>query len=384
MNIESFWDIFYVPLGWLMQVCYKIVPSYAVALLFFALIMKVVLLPLSVKQQRNSIKQAKMHPYEKALNKKYQADKINKNPQLQTEQDKLRQQKLQAERAEIYERFGYNPLSGCLPLLIQLPLVIIVYNVVRNPLRYLCGIPSSVVTKIKEVVVGLSDTDKFDAVAKVDEITALNAMQENFESFASIEGLTITSVKQLPDFSLFNIFDLTVTPQGAPFIYLLIPLLTFIVVFFTGKLTRKFTYQPPRDDQNPSAEMSMKIMNMTMPLMTVFFSYTMPAIVAVYWIYQNVIGLIQQIAISKVIPIPEITEEEYKAAERVVNGKPAQKKKKQQKDPDRPRVRSLHHIDDDEYNAKVVETDAKDEPKKTASPFIEPVRTKDYSDKKGK
>ena len=128
----------------------------------------------------------------------------------------------------------------------------------------------------------------------------------------------------------------------------------------------------------------MKIMNMTMPLMTVFFTYTMPAIVAVYWIYQNILGVVQQFALSKAIPIPKLTEDDYKAAERVVNGKPAQKKKKQQKDPDRPRVRSLHHIDDDEYNAKVVDTEANNAPKKTASPFIEPVKTKDYSDKKGK
>ena len=342
MNIESFWDIFYVPLGWLMQLCYKIVPSYAVALLFFALIMKVILLPLSVKQQRNSIKQAQMHPYEKALNKKYQADKINKNPQLQTEQDKIRQQKLQAERAEIYERFGYNPLSGCLPLLLQLPLVILVYNVVRNPLRYLCGISGSVVTKIKEVVATANNVD----VSKIDEISALREMIADWSKFQNIEGLTITQ-DQLPKFTL-GIFDLTVVPSGASALYLLIPLVTFIVVFFTGKLTRKFTYQPPRDDQNPSAEMSMKIMNMTMPLMTVFFTYTMPSIVAVYWIYQNIFGVLQQFLMSKAIPIPEITEEDYKAAERIVNGKPAQKKKKQQKDPDRPRVRSLHHIDDDE------------------------------------
>ena len=83
------------------------------------------------------------------------------------------------------------------------------------------------------------------------------------------------------------------------------------------------------------------------------------------------------------MPIPAITEEEYLAAERVVNGKPAQKKKKGPKDPDRPRVRSLHHIDDDEYNAKVVDTAPATE-KKTASSFIEPVRTKDYSDKSKK
>ena len=117
-----------------------------------------------------------------------------------------------------------------------------------------------------------------------------------------------------------------------------------------------------------------------MPLMTVFFTFTIPAIVGIYWIYQNVIGVLHQFVMSKVIPIPELTEEDYRAAERVVNGKPVQKKKKGPKDPDRPRPRSLHYIDDEEYNAKVVDTAPAGE-KKTASSFIEPVKTKDYSDK---
>lgn len=379
MNIESFWDIFYAPIGWLIRFCYSLVPNYAVALLIFAFIIKVIMIPLGVKQQRNSIKQSKMHPYEKALTKKYQIDKINKNPQLQTEAEKVRYQKYNAEKGEIYERVGFNPLAGCLPLLIQLPVVILVYNVVRNPLRYICGIPKDVVNKIKEVVVSLSD--KFDNIAKVDEITALNVMKEDFSKFSSIEGLNITA-EQLPNFNVFGL-DMTVTPQGAAPIYLLIPLITFIVVFVSSKLTRMFTYQPPKDESNASAEMSMKIMNMAMPLMTVFFTFTIPAVVGIYWIYQNVLGVLNQIIMSKVMPIPPLTEEDYKAAERVVNGKPAQKKKKAPKDPDRPRVRSLHHIDDDEYNAKVVDN-APPSDKKTASPFIEPVRTKDYSDKNKK
>ena len=377
MKIEGFWDIFYAPIGWLMRVCYNLVPNYAVALLIFAFIIKLVLIPLGVKQQKNSIKQSKMYPYEKALAKKHQIAKIPKNPQLQSEAEKVRYQKYNAEKGEIYERIGFNPLGGCLPLLIQLPIVILVYNVVRNPLRYICGLSKDMVAKIKEVAASITEI----SAEKIDEITALRTMRENFSAFSSIEGFELT-VEELPNFNVFGL-DMTVTPQGASAIYLLIPLITFIVVYATGKLTRMFSYQPPKDESNPSAETSMKIMNMAMPLMTVFFTFTIPAIVGIYWIYQNALGVLQQFIMSKAIPIPPLTEEDYHAAERVVNGKPAQKKKKGPKDPDRPRVRSLHHIDDDEYNAKVVDT-APSSDKKTASPFIEPVRTKDYSDKNKK
>ncbi|MBR2460104.1 MAG: membrane protein insertase YidC [Clostridia bacterium] len=369
--IESFWDIFYVPLGWLMQLCYKVVPNYGVALLIFALILKVLLSPLSVKQQKNSIKQARLQPYEKAIKKKYGAASINKNPQLQTEQERMRQQKIQEEQGELYQKFGYNPLSGCLPLLIQFPLIIFIYNVIRSPLRYLCGLSVEMVNKIKEVA-GVTD-----------EIAALNVMEKDFSKFASIEGLKLTAA-DLPNFNMFGL-DMTVTPQFGANVYLLIPIITFVVVFFSGKLTRKFTYQPPRDEAGASAELSMKILNMTMPLMTVFITFTVPAIVGIYWLYQNVFGVVQQYILSKVFPIPKITEEEYKEAERIVNGRAQKKKKKSQKDPNRPTVRSLHHIDDDDYNARLAENPAepKKDEKKTVSSFIEPVKMKNY-DNKGK
>ena len=101
MKIEGFWDIFYAPIGWLMRVCYNLVPNYAVALLIFAFIIKLVLIPLGIKQQKNSIKQSKMYPYEKALAKKHQIAKIPKNPQLQSEAEKVRYQKYNAEKGEI-------------------------------------------------------------------------------------------------------------------------------------------------------------------------------------------------------------------------------------------------------------------------------------------
>jgi len=133
-------------------------------------------------------------------------------------------------------------------------------------------------------------------------------------------------------------------------------------------------------DTPGNVKMSNAIMDFSMPLMTLFFAFNMSAAIGVYWIYQNLLSLLQQFIMVKVKPFPKFTEEDYKEAERELNGK----KKKQnkinlKKDPDRPRVRSLHHIDDDEYNAKVVDTEKK--PEGVKSDFITPVPMKDYSDK---
>lgn len=362
--MESFWDIFYVPLGWLMKMCYTLIPNYGVALILFALIIKLILCWFSIKQQKNSIKQARLYPYERAIRRKYNGGRDNKTTQ----------QKMQQEIMELQQKEGYSPLSGCLPLLIQFPILIFVYNVIRSPLRYICGLSSVVVDKIKEM-------------AEVsDEISALNAMRADFSKFAEIEGIGDLTVEKLPNFNMFGL-DMSVTPNGGGYIYLIIPILTFFVLFFASKLTRRFSYQPPREDQTPETELSMKIMNLTMPLISVFISFSTPAVVGIYWMYQNMLGVLQQFILSKAYPLPKYTEEELKEAEKKIRGKNVNSKKKnKQRDPNRPLPRSLHHIDDDEYNARVVDDGEKPESgeKKTKSPFIEPVKLKDEADRNGK
>ncbi len=364
--MESFWDIFYVPLGWLMKLCYTIIPNYGVALILFALIIKLLLCWFSIRQQKNSIKQAKLYPYERAIRRKYNGGKDNK----------ATQQKMQQEIMELQQKEGYNPLSGCLPLLIQFPILIFVYNVIRSPLRYICGLGSEVVAEIKKL-------------AEVsDEISALNAMRADFSKFADNEaikaGIGELTVNDLPNFNMFGL-DMSVTPNKGGFVYLIIPILTFFILYFSSKLTRRFSYQPPKEDQTSEAELSMKIMNLTMPLLSVYISFMTPSVVGVYWMYQNMLGVLQQFILSKVYPIPRFTEEELKEAEKKIRGKNVNSKKKKQKDPNRPLPRSLHHIDDDEYNARVVAEPEKpvDGEKKTVSSFIEPVKVKEYPKENG-
>ena len=157
-------DIINVPLGWLLNVFYNISGNYLVALIFFAVIIKLILLPLGIKQHSNSIKQAKIRPKEAAIVKRYQNQK-----------SQAAQQKKNAEIQKLYQDEGYNQLAGCLPLVIQLPIIMCIYSVVRSPLRYLCGLSTELVNKVLEI-----------AETK-DQIAALNAMRENFSAYASID-----------------------------------------------------------------------------------------------------------------------------------------------------------------------------------------------------
>ena len=134
-------DIINKPLGWLLKMCSKIVGNnYLFAILVFALLFEIVLLPFAIKQQKNSIKQARLRPKEMAIRKKYAG-----------RDDKPTQQKMAQEIQELYQKEGYNPMSGCLPLLIQFPLLLALYYIVIDPLKYICGLSTEAAQQIATI-----------------------------------------------------------------------------------------------------------------------------------------------------------------------------------------------------------------------------------------
>ena len=114
--------------------------NYVLALFIFAIIVELLMLPFGLRQQKNSIKQATLRPKEMAIRKKY----AGRN-------DQPTQQKMMQEIQEMYQKEGYNPMGGCLPLLIQFPVIIILYNVVINPLRYIMGVSKETVSALERV-----------------------------------------------------------------------------------------------------------------------------------------------------------------------------------------------------------------------------------------
>lgn len=336
--MSSIWDIINIPLGWIIKISYQLTHNYAAALFLFALILQIILFPLGIKQQKNSVKQASLRPKEMAIRKKY----AGRN-------DKPTQQKMNEEVMELYQRENFNPMGGCLPMLIQLPILFSLYNVVVSPLKYICGFGAEVISNIQAKIyelltlAGSADAEIYAAERTVRQIDLITKMRElGISNFVDGSGVAITE-EILPDFTIFNgMMDLSQIPSFNNFnLLLLIPLLTLIVTLGSTWLTRKMSYNPNPDAQN---DISMKIMNLSMPLLSVYISFTIAAAIGLYWIFRNLLSLLQQFILSRMYPIPKFTKEDYKAAEREANLKAMSKKqqKKQQK------VRSLHRIDEDD------------------------------------
>ncbi len=402
-------DIIRVPIGYIIDFCYRIVPNYAVALFFFALIMKILLFPFGIKQQKNMVKQASLRPKEQAIRNRYAG-----------RTDKATQQKMQEEVVKLYQDEKYNPMGGCLPMILQLVIILALYAVVNSPLRYVCHVPAENIANIAVEVAELYKAEKLEITGLSDNtIKLIETMAEQIgedgstdnvkNAFAyDLELVNIIRIngtekfigegmlnegfteEDLPNFAMFGgAVDLSRTPSLNQFGLLwLIPLLTFVFTFGSMKLTRKLSYQPVQ--ATGDAALSMKMMDYVMPLMSTFFTFSVPAVIAVYWIYQNVLSTVQQLALKWMFPYPTFTEEDYKAAEREMN----KGIKQSHKAAKRAAKRAAHRIDLDDPaetadeaahdNAPTTQTERHSAPKEgKGSDLIPPAALKDESDKNG-
>ncbi|MBQ8401892.1 MAG: membrane protein insertase YidC [Clostridia bacterium] len=337
--MNSIFDILYIPMGFLIRLAYSLTNNYVAAICLFALVMEILLCPIQIKQQKNAIKQAKLAPRIHAIRKKYAG-----------RTDQVTQQKMQQETMDLYQSENFNPAGGCLPLLIQFPVIICLYNVIINPLRYICNVPQ---TQIDSLISAMT-AQGIELNLRNQQVDIINYLREvGVDSYTTIAPALEEAV--LPIFQV-GPFDLSQIPtiSFVPFDWLmLIPIITFIVYVAGQKITMKFSYQSP-ESQDAQNQMSMKIMTWTMPLLSVYIEFQMAAAIGVYWIFRQIIFVVEKIIIAKLMPTPKFTEEDYKEAERQMglSGKQKKREAKENGTGGKKKVRSLHHIDDEEYLAR--------------------------------
>ena len=339
-------DFIYELFGTILNAFYSFTHSYAIALLLFALVFKLIFVPFGIKQQKNQIAMAKLRPKIAKIEKKYAGR--NDRPTLE---------KKQREIMELQQQEGYSMLGGCLPLLLQFPLIIILYNVIRAPLSYICKLGEDSVNKIAELVGGNAQ-DQIGMIDKIETFIAGGA-----ENVKMLEQAGLTE-GMLPDFSLFGA-NLAATPSFANFsVLVIIPILAAAFQWLSMWLSRKWmgNTQMPGATQDAQSQMSLKMMDIMMPLMTLFFAFNFSAMLGLYWIYQSLLGIAQQFILSKAMPLPTYTAEELREMEKAEKERQKAQKAaiKQQ-----PKYKSLHYIDDDDYDALPdVKKNTEDEGKK--------------------
>ena len=352
-------------LGTMLSFFNSITGSYALALLLWALVFKIVFIPFSIKQHKNQIAMAKLTPKIELIRAKYKG---------RTDQKTM--QKQQQEIMELQQKEGYNPLSGCLPLLIQLPLIMLLYTVIQSPISYMANITPEFEEKnatvaeadqtdLKDVILNVYNfieeknfvasekTPEFTPATEVpknSEIKLINGINsyvnENENGKNEIEALGL-DIDSIPKFTVFGV-NLADQPSFNNFsILVIIPFLAAAASWFSMWLTKRLNNTGLQSETDQQSQASMKMMDIMMPLMTLFFAFNFSGMLGLYWVYQSLLGIGQSVLLAKVMPLPKFTEEDIKNINK--QKKEAEKAQKEALKA-QPKHKSLHYIDEDDYD----------------------------------
>ncbi|MDD3222189.1 MAG: membrane protein insertase YidC [Clostridia bacterium] len=334
-------------LGLIMNYIYEFldfvgIPNVALAIILFTLITNLLMLPLTIKQQRYTRVSSIVTPEIQKINKKYKG-----------KTDELSQRRMQAETMEVYQKYGASPTSGCLPVLISFPILLALYRIIYNIPSYVNSIhtmfmtmaePISKVangsdimtqlmsdlnirvsgfdfTNIEKIIDALNNvkTTNWDAVA-----TAFSAHPDVVNNINSIKD-TIISINTIP--GGLNVMDAPVHfSQGMAGIFpgILIPILAGLTQFLSLKITSGNQPKQAPGQENSMAS-SMKMMNTIMPLFSVWICISLPAGVGLYWVFNSVFRTLGIVIVNKFFNTKDLeelaAEQQEKIAER--KGKPS-------------------------------------------------------------
>lgn len=285
--MSGLYDALAVPFGYVLHLFYIFFDNYLVSLFVLTLLVKLVMLPSSISQQKSSAKQARLQPKINRIRQKY-----SNGGQPTREM----QMKIQEETQALYQKEGYSPMSGgCLPLLIQFPVMIGLYGVVYTPLSKVLNIGTDLINKAVEIFkIDTTSTATRGAANRV-EISLLSQLTaENMPDCLAPYAEDILKLKD--QFMLFGKIDLTQTPNWKePSILWVIPALVLILGLLTSLIMyRKQKQTNPEMASNPS----MGCMTFFSPLMSVWFTFLFPAGVGVYWIMSSFFSLIQTVLLN--------------------------------------------------------------------------------------
>lgn len=298
--------VFGWPLGFVMLGCYMITGNnYALAMVLFTLVSKAALMPLSIKQQKEQAKMNLFRPKLANIQKKYANNKERYNQEVQ----------------KLYTEEGYNPMSGCLPSLIQFPILFGVIDVVYKPIYHILRVSNTLIAEMIEAAGAAGH--QIMANSYYSQIELMKVVKSNPEIFS---GFDTEIVSKIADFNM-NLFglDLSLVPQftltyeGSFNWYILIPILSGVFQFVQTYVMMK---------KNGSSEQAgggmMKGMMYMMPLFSVYIGFIVPAGVGFYWAINAAFMLVQTIFLN-------IFYNPQKLAEKVQAELDAQKEEKRQK-----------------------------------------------------
>ncbi len=306
--------------GWIMDFLFRMTSQVGIlniglCIILFTIVTRLLLFPLTVKQQKTSKLMNVMQPELNAIQKKYKG-----------KDDQQSMMMMQSETRAVYEKYGTSMMGGCLPLLIQMPILFALYRVIYNIPAYVASVKNYFELVVKALPSGFQSNAAFTALAETHNMTQMDFNQTNtvidllykmtdkqwgdfIAAFPQLAEVTaengekaVQAISRMQNFCGVNIAYTPATiivdffkGNGGSVMVMLaalaIPLLAGFSQWFSSKLM--MANQPKQDPDAPGAGI-MNQMNVMMPLMSVFFCFTFASGIGIYWIAQSIIMIVQQ------------------------------------------------------------------------------------------
>lgn len=302
MNIFGFLA---TPLGYVLRWIYNLTPTYFVAIFLFTLAIRLLTFPLNIKQQKSAADRARLAPRLERIQKKYANDR----------------QKLAEKQQALYEKEGVSLTGGCLPMILQMLVLFSVIAVIYKPLAYVQQMPSEDITTCVSAVTeamkedGTWELDKKNAsnfseksyyremnlMNKADqyEDEILAALVESGKTEAEAQETVNTLTETKKQFSILGVSMLENASKDGikPNWLWIVAILSGVTSLLTSLLSMHYN-KASQPQQEQMGGCSPNMMMYMMPVMSLVISFTVPAGVAVYWIFSNLLAMVQTVVLN--------------------------------------------------------------------------------------
>ena len=321
------------PFTWLLNFFYNMSGNYGVALICFAVVVKLVLFPFQMKGKKGMIQMNMLSGQMQQLQKQYGKDQARYNMEVQ----------------KLYERENVNPMSGCLWSMLPLFVLIPLYNIIREPLLYMMGLSAEQIATEKVAsgeLASVFQNGSYNQMYLSSLITAetLPAIQaalgeagaQVFEINFKFLGLDLAmmptwKIWQNPSWEVIGAFLLILISASSSFVF--------------SKISTR-TNQMTQTNTNETAERTNKMMLWMMPLMSLYIGFVMPVALCLYWVAQNLLSMVQEVIAGKLL------KKDYEAARIAAEERARQAKEDEKRRKEEARLERARRLEEEKQGKK--------------------------------
>ena len=310
--------IILTPFAWLLMLFYDFSQNYGIALILFALVIKLVLFPFNLKGKKSMIQMNLLSSKMQQLQKQYGKDRERYNLEIQ----------------KLYEKEKVNPMSGCLWSFIPIIFLMVLYGIIREPLTYLMNVPADMINTVAEIT-GVANSGTYPQIAMLKAIADPAMMEQVKAALGESAGAGLFSMNvEFLGINLANIPQLNFWSAEGGLVWgniglFLLPLVSVGTSLLSMYVSMKTNQMNRGGEQNEQMAKTNRTMMIFMPIMSLWIGFTVPAGLSIYWIAQYIFSIFQELICGRLLK-KDYERARAEAAERERQEKEDEKRRKEE------------------------------------------------------